>query len=227
MTATGPVDDMQIDLRSTQRFSRQPDTRGRWAGEGIFNTGSSGLQDEWPPPLLPLRPVVFRPIERLHGAVRVSSSLRWNTAHSSHYLCTLRRDAQQFTLYYQRLQSKTASKRRCVFMGQLAVPPSLRVQHRNRRSGSQHFLPGIHEDVQLRTPGDTMEFDDLVDRYEKPIYNLILRLVGDPDEAADLTQDAFVSAYRSYSSFRAVVCLHVAIRIALTSAEQDQGIRQT
>lgn len=47
-----------------------------------------------------------------------------------------------------------------------------------------------------------MDFDGLVDRYEKPIYNLIYRLIEDREEAADLTQDTFVAAYRSFSNFR-------------------------
>ena len=47
-----------------------------------------------------------------------------------------------------------------------------------------------------------MDFDGLVDSYEKPIYNLILRVLGDPDEAADLTQETFVAAYSSWGSFR-------------------------
>lgn len=47
-----------------------------------------------------------------------------------------------------------------------------------------------------------MDFDGLVDSYEKPIYNLIFRVLGDRDEAADLTQETFVAAYRSYSAFR-------------------------
>lgn len=47
-----------------------------------------------------------------------------------------------------------------------------------------------------------MDFDDLVDRYEKPIYNLIFRLVGDREEAADLTQDTFVAAFRSFGALR-------------------------
>ena len=47
-----------------------------------------------------------------------------------------------------------------------------------------------------------MDFDGLVDAYEKPIYNLILRLLGDPDEAADLTQETFVAAYKSWDRFR-------------------------
>lgn len=47
-----------------------------------------------------------------------------------------------------------------------------------------------------------MDFERLIASYEKPIYNLILRLVGNSEEAEDLTQETFVSAYRSYSDFR-------------------------
>lgn len=47
-----------------------------------------------------------------------------------------------------------------------------------------------------------MDFDGLVDRYEKPIYNLIFRLMGDRDEAFDLTQETFVAAFRSISEFK-------------------------
>ena len=47
-----------------------------------------------------------------------------------------------------------------------------------------------------------MNFDEVVEQYEKPIYSLIRRLVSDPDDAADITQETFVSAYRSFASFR-------------------------
>lgn len=46
------------------------------------------------------------------------------------------------------------------------------------------------------------DFDDLVDKYERRIFNLIYRLIGDYDEAADLTQDAFIAAYRAFDSFK-------------------------
>jgi len=45
-------------------------------------------------------------------------------------------------------------------------------------------------------------FDALVDRYQKKIFNLIFRLVGDRDDAADLTQETFVAAFRAFHSFR-------------------------
>lgn len=47
-----------------------------------------------------------------------------------------------------------------------------------------------------------MNFEQLLSRYEKPIYNLILRIVGDYEEAADLTQDVFIAAYKGSKTFR-------------------------
>lgn len=45
-------------------------------------------------------------------------------------------------------------------------------------------------------------FDSLVATYEKKIFNVIYRIIGDYDEAADLTQDTFINAYRHFNEFR-------------------------
>lgn len=45
-------------------------------------------------------------------------------------------------------------------------------------------------------------FDEVVAQYEKPIFNVIYRFLGDYDEAADVTQETFISAYRSFGRFR-------------------------
>jgi RNA polymerase sigma-70 factor (ECF subfamily) len=45
-------------------------------------------------------------------------------------------------------------------------------------------------------------FDDLFQAYEQRIFNLVYRLVGDYDDAADLTADTFVRALRAYQHFR-------------------------
>jgi RNA polymerase sigma-70 factor (ECF subfamily) len=45
--------------------------------------------------------------------------------------------------------------------------------------------------------GDQAAFEALVQRYERQIYNFIYRMMGDADDAYDLTQDCFVRAYRS------------------------------
>jgi RNA polymerase sigma-70 factor, ECF subfamily len=49
--------------------------------------------------------------------------------------------------------------------------------------------------------GDREAFGMLVAQYEKPIYNLAYRMVGDADEAADIAQNAFVKAYRKLASY--------------------------
>jgi len=48
----------------------------------------------------------------------------------------------------------------------------------------------------------TEAFDDLYQAYEQKIFNLVYRLVGDYEDATDLTADTFVCALRSYDRFR-------------------------
>lgn len=50
--------------------------------------------------------------------------------------------------------------------------------------------------------GDVQSFNTLVRHYEGRVYSLCYRMLGDPDSAADATQDAFLSAYRNIRSFR-------------------------
>lgn len=50
--------------------------------------------------------------------------------------------------------------------------------------------------------GDTRAFNLLVERHQSGAYALALRMVGDPDIAADVTQDAFFSAYRAINNFK-------------------------
>ncbi len=49
--------------------------------------------------------------------------------------------------------------------------------------------------------GNQKAFETLVRKYEKPIYNLALRMLKDPDDAADVAQTAFVKAYQKLDSF--------------------------
>lgn len=45
-------------------------------------------------------------------------------------------------------------------------------------------------------------FGELVTRYQARLFNAALRLVQSPDDAADVVQDAFLSAYQSLHSFK-------------------------
>ena len=47
-----------------------------------------------------------------------------------------------------------------------------------------------------------LDFDALVIKYEKKIFNVIYRFLGDYEEATDLTQETFISAFRHYERFR-------------------------
>ena len=50
--------------------------------------------------------------------------------------------------------------------------------------------------------GDREAFNRLVVHHQDLAYNVAYRIMGDPDAAADATQDAFISAYRALSGFR-------------------------
>ncbi len=51
--------------------------------------------------------------------------------------------------------------------------------------------------------GSQDAFRDLVLRFERPVYSLIVRMVQDPATAEDLAQEAFVKAYRSLHTYDA------------------------
>ena len=50
--------------------------------------------------------------------------------------------------------------------------------------------------------GDANAFEYLVAAYEKNVYNLALRMTGNPEDAEDMAQEAFLKAYSSLDSFR-------------------------
>ena len=50
--------------------------------------------------------------------------------------------------------------------------------------------------------GNVNDFEKLVTAYEKNVYNIALKMVGDPEDAADMTQETFIKAYRALSGFR-------------------------
>jgi RNA polymerase sigma-70 factor (ECF subfamily) len=50
--------------------------------------------------------------------------------------------------------------------------------------------------------GNTNAFGDLVLRYQDRLFNTVYRLVDNPEDAKDVVQEAFISAYQSLQSFK-------------------------
>ena len=50
--------------------------------------------------------------------------------------------------------------------------------------------------------GSEDAFEQLMRRHERQIYNLALRMTGNPDDAYELSQEAFLSAYRGLPFFK-------------------------
>jgi RNA polymerase sigma-70 factor (ECF subfamily) len=50
--------------------------------------------------------------------------------------------------------------------------------------------------------GDALAFNRLVLKWENKVYNLALRMLQHPEEAAEATQEIFLSAYKSIRRFR-------------------------
>ena len=50
--------------------------------------------------------------------------------------------------------------------------------------------------------GDVPAFNRLVIHYQEAVYNVAYRIMGQPQAAEDMTQDAFISAYKSLNRFR-------------------------
>jgi RNA polymerase sigma-70 factor (ECF subfamily) len=75
-----------------------------------------------------------------------------------------------------------------------------------RRDQSRSTTAGDRDRPMTALPPEdadrNLDFDALVVKYEKKIFNAIYRFLGDYEEATDLTQETFISAFRHYDRFR-------------------------
>ena len=68
--------------------------------------------------------------------------------------------------------------------------------------------------------GDKRAFDLLVLKYQHRIMGLVVRFVHDPHEAQDVTQEAFIKAYRALANFRGDSAFYTWLyRIAINTAK--------
>lgn len=56
--------------------------------------------------------------------------------------------------------------------------------------------------IQSAQKGDLDAFNTLILHYQDVVFNTALRILGDEDQAEDAAQEAFISAFRSITSFR-------------------------
>ena len=68
--------------------------------------------------------------------------------------------------------------------------------------------------VQQAQAGDLEAFNELVVRHERTVYGVCLRLLRDPTQAEDATQDAFIRAWSAIDSFRGGLVRPWLLRIA-------------
>lgn len=70
-------------------------------------------------------------------------------------------------------------------------------------------------------------FDRLFEEFSSPIYNYVLRMVGDPDRAADIAQDTFIKAFRKLDSLTDATSVKSWLyRIATNTAIDDMRRRR-
>ena len=55
------------------------------------------------------------------------------------------------------------------------------------------------QDLQRGAP---QAFERLLDQYQQPVYRFVYRLLEDPADAPDVTQDVFVKVFRKVGEFR-------------------------
>ncbi len=69
----------------------------------------------------------------------------------------------------------------------------------------------LHEDNSTVAQGSTLErvdakigltFDELFERYHSMVFGLVLQILGDREEALDVSQEVFLTVYRKMSTFR-------------------------
>ena len=72
--------------------------------------------------------------------------------------------------------------------------------------------------------GDIQAFNDLVELYQRQVYNLALRMLGNAETAEDAAQDTFISAYGAIARFRGGSFKAWILRIAANSCRDKMRV---
>ena len=86
--------------------------------------------------------------------------------------------------------------------------------------------PNEEKLIEAAQRGSLGAFNDLVRFYEQRVYNLCYRMLGNPDDAADVTQSAFISAYQAIGRFRGGSFKAWLLRLATNACYDQLRLRQ-
>jgi RNA polymerase sigma-70 factor (ECF subfamily) len=89
--------------------------------------------------------------------------------------------------------------------------------------GRQYLLYADEDLMSLAQQGDAAAFAALYDRHSRAAYSLAYRMMGEPQAAEDLAQDAFLKVWRSAASYRAQ---RGSVRTWILSIVHNRGIDQ-
>ncbi|HCJ66418.1 MAG TPA: RNA polymerase subunit sigma-24, partial [Elusimicrobia bacterium] len=97
-------------------------------------------------------------------------------------------------------------------------------------SEKQESVVPVTDEVLIKRAknGDNSAFEELMKKYEQKIYNLALRLTGNPDEAGDVLQETFLKAYHSLNKFKGEAnfstwLYRIALNIVLMKKRKEKG----
>ena len=78
--------------------------------------------------------------------------------------------------------------------------------HLDQCIGSLDLPASAHQDesvlVEGLRAGDERAYEQLILRFQQPVFNLVSRLMDDPTDASDVVQEVFLKVFRNITSFR-------------------------
>ena len=89
--------------------------------------------------------------------------------------------------------------------------------------GRQYLILADEDLISLVEASDAEAFATLYDRHSRAAFSLAYRMMGDPQAAEDLAQDAFLKVWRSAGSYRAE---RGSVRTWILSIAHNRGIDQ-
>ncbi|MEM4409425.1 MAG: sigma-70 family RNA polymerase sigma factor, partial [Candidatus Caldarchaeum sp.] len=76
----------------------------------------------------------------------------------------------------------------------------------------------------MSTPAE--EFERVITEYEKRLYNVALRLTGDPETAFELTHETFIRAFRAWQRFRGDSSVYTWLYKIMINLNKDKIARE-